>query len=135
MRTRIAIDPNVRVRGNGTYAGFEDVEGLPVVGGPVEVWEPESGVRGSGLIREIDRNRRLIYLDVDWASLTLRAPETAPQYIANALVRVSQASVQALCTMPTNLGANLDNVAAWLFESEDMGCERFIYNKFQSASS
>ncbi len=70
MRTRIAIDPNVRVRGNETYAGFEDVRGkVPDVGVQVEVWEPESGVVGVGKVTEIDQDRQLVYVKVDWTSL------------------------------------------------------------------
>jgi hypothetical protein len=72
MRTRIAIDPNVRVWGDKTYAGFEDVQGIPVVGGYVEVWESESGASGFGQVTAIDHDRGLVYLSVDWAAL--RAP-------------------------------------------------------------
>lgn len=73
MRTRIAIDPNVRLKGNETYAGFEDVQDVqdvPDVGDEVEVWEPESRVVGFGRVTAIDNDRRLIYLTVDWASLS-----------------------------------------------------------------
>src|SRR4051794_31675710 len=70
--TRIAIDLNVRVRGNETYAGFEDVEGpLPSHHGElVEVYERESGASGKAEVRDIDNERRLIFLAVDWAGLT-----------------------------------------------------------------
>ncbi len=47
-RTRVAIDPNVRVRGNSTYAGFEDVDGPISVGEEVEVYEAEAGLTGIG---------------------------------------------------------------------------------------
>jgi hypothetical protein len=67
--TRVMIDPNVRVRGNGTYAGFEDVDGPLTVGELVEVYEAESGITGEGRITEIDADRELVYLSVDWASL------------------------------------------------------------------
>ncbi len=76
MRTRITIDPNIRVRGNGTFAGFEDVQGVPVVGGEVEVWEPESRVVGSGRVTAIDHDRGLVYLAVEWSSLR-QEPEVA----------------------------------------------------------
>lgn len=75
-QTRVAIDPNVRVRGNGTYAGFEDVDGPMAVGEDVQVYEPESGLVGKGRVTEIDRERELIYLSVDWSSLT---DEARPQ--------------------------------------------------------
>lgn len=68
--TRVAIDPNIRVRGNGTYAGFEDVTGPIAVGEEVEVYEPEGGLVGTGRVTEIDGSRELVYLSVDWASLT-----------------------------------------------------------------
>ncbi len=72
-RTRIAIDPNVRVRGNGTYAGFEDVDGPLALHLPVQVHEPESGLVGTGVITEIDPARELVYLSVDWSSLRAEA--------------------------------------------------------------
>jgi hypothetical protein len=81
--TRVTIDPNVRVRGNGTYAGFEDVDGPMAVGETVEVHEPESGLVGVGRITEIDGTRKLVYLSVDWSSLTdetTPAAPTGPQY-------------------------------------------------------
>lgn len=73
-QTRVAIDPNVRVRGNGTYAGFEDVDGPMAVGDDVQVYEPESGLVGEGRVTEIDRDRELIYLSVDWSTLTDEEP-------------------------------------------------------------
>jgi len=87
MRIRIAIDPNVRVRGNGTYAGFEDVQwaltGLQVdglqVGDAVEVFERESDLTGEGRVTEIDGAKSLVYLSVDWS--TLRPRVQAPQKV------------------------------------------------------
>jgi len=70
QRTKVAIDPNVRVRGNDTYTGFEDVTGPIAVGEVVDVYEPESGVAGEGRVTEIDGNKELVYLSVDWSSLT-----------------------------------------------------------------
>jgi hypothetical protein len=75
-RTRIAIDPNVRVRGNGTYAGFEDVDGAITLNEQVEVYEPESGLTGSGRVTDIDADRELVFLSVEWSSL---AEEASPQ--------------------------------------------------------
>lgn len=69
-RTRIEIDPNVRVRGNGTYAGFEDVTGDLVMGDGVEVFESESGLHGTARITEIDVQRQLVYLSLEWSQLT-----------------------------------------------------------------
>jgi hypothetical protein len=80
-KTRVAIDPNVRVRGNGTYAGFEDVEGPVAPNEAVEVYEAESGLTGQGRVTDIDVNGELIYLSVDWSSLAEgvpRPPSSAP---------------------------------------------------------
>jgi hypothetical protein len=69
VRACVDIDLNVRVRGNQTFTGIEDVHGPIDVGDEVLVREPESGVRGNGRIVEIDHQRRVVYLDVDWPSL------------------------------------------------------------------
>jgi hypothetical protein len=78
-KTRIAIDPNVRVRGNGTYAGFEDVSGPIAVGDQVEVYEGESNLVGQGRVTEIDVERELVYLSVDWSSLSDEVVPQVPQ--------------------------------------------------------
>jgi len=73
MSVELAIDPNVRVAGNETYAGFEDIldgkiediqEGLSIT-----VREPEAGLVGDGTVSRVDRLRELIYISVDWKSL------------------------------------------------------------------
>jgi hypothetical protein len=69
-RTRVEIDLNVRVRGNDTFVAFDDVYGPIAVGERIEVFESESGVSGDGRITEIDGNRELVYLSVDWSSLS-----------------------------------------------------------------
>lgn len=70
MSTRIAIDLNVRVNGGQTYAGFEDIEGeMPMKGELVVVYERESNVSGKAEVAEIDVDRQLIYLHVDWSAL------------------------------------------------------------------
>jgi hypothetical protein len=84
MLTMIEIDLNVRVRGNGTYAGFEDVTGSLSVGEQVEVFESESSLVGVGRVTEIDPVRQLVYLSVDWASLRPGvpvAPEPRPEVL------------------------------------------------------
>lgn len=68
-RPRVAIDPNVRVRGDQTFASLENVTGSPVAGDAVEVYEPESGLAGDGTVTEIDRDRGLIYVSAVWPSL------------------------------------------------------------------
>ena len=70
---RVRIDPNVRVRGNRTLVGFDDVEGFDAatlhIGEAVTVYEPEAGLRGFGSVIEIDPDKRLVILGVDWPSL------------------------------------------------------------------
>lgn len=69
---KIAFDPNVRVEGNQTYVGFEDVQGDPShlsIGQKITVFESESKAETSGIITQIDSENRLIYLWVDWKNL------------------------------------------------------------------
>lgn len=74
--TEIMIDPNVRVSGGLTFSGFEDVRGpMPAVDHEVLVREPEANLVAVGVVRHIDRNDRLIYIEVDWAQL---APDQLP---------------------------------------------------------
>ena len=77
MKTRIRIDPNMRVRGNHTLAERQDVEGPVVVGAAVEVYEPEADILGLGRIVEVDADRDLIVIAVDWPSLRPRLQEQA----------------------------------------------------------
>lgn len=75
MTVRIVIDPNVRVRGNKTYAGFEDVltrtrmttADRPVQpGDKVLAVEPESSIVTDATVVDVDYERKIIYLAVDW---------------------------------------------------------------------
>lgn len=72
MTIRIRIDPNVRVRGNLTYADIDDdVSGGDLrLGCGVEVFEDEACISGTGRVCEIDLIKNLVYVAVDWASLT-----------------------------------------------------------------
>lgn len=80
MKAKVRIDLNVRVRGNGTFAGFEDLlEGSLGVGEEVIVVEDESGVSGPARVSEIDLNSQLIYLDVEWAELKRPSPSAPSQ--------------------------------------------------------
>jgi len=81
VKTQVEIDPNVRVRGQLTYARLGDVKGPLAVGQTVEVVEPESDLVGVGRVVEIDAVHSFVYLGVDWASFGPRiaAAETAPQ--------------------------------------------------------
>lgn len=83
-RTRISIDLNVRVRGNNTYVGFEQVFGPVSVGELVEVYEAESGLSGEGRITEIDGERELVFISVDWSALSEKEPEETRVSVSNA---------------------------------------------------
>jgi hypothetical protein len=74
--TEIMIDPNVRVAGNLTFSGFEDVRGeMPALGDYVVVREPEANLVTVGEVRRIDDHDELIYLAIDWKTLV---PEHIP---------------------------------------------------------
>ena|SRR5258705_8594059 len=82
METEIMIDPNVRVAGNETFSGFEDVRGpMPVKGQRVVVREPEADLVGDGVVSRVDRTARLIYIAVDWPSLVPSLPPTPEQLL------------------------------------------------------
>jgi hypothetical protein len=82
MTARIAIDPNVRVRDNETYAGLEDVDGDITCGSRVVVYEPESGLVGPAEVTEIDTDKQLVYLAVDWQALARPEAEQVPPWTA-----------------------------------------------------
>jgi len=71
-RTRVEIDPNVRVRGNQTRTGMRYVHGPIAVGDTVTVYEPEADLEGYGAITEIDYNKQLVWIWVNWASVQPR---------------------------------------------------------------
>ncbi|MBV9764110.1 MAG: hypothetical protein JOZ48_04620 [Acidobacteriaceae bacterium] len=91
--TRISIDPNIRVRGNGTVAGFEDVDGYLLVGLDVEIYEEEADIVGRGKVTEIDVDRQLVFLSIDWGSLqdasTVSRTENLPAPAAPEQISVS----------------------------------------------
>lgn len=69
---RAEIDLNVRGSMNRTIVGFEDIDGADSdisEAAEVEVYESESGAIGRGRIARIDYLRRIVWLDVNWASL------------------------------------------------------------------
>jgi hypothetical protein len=70
-RARVAVDLNIHVRGDQTYAGLGDVTGSPLAGDTVEVYEPSSGLAGDGVITEIDEDNGLVYLAVNQSSLAV----------------------------------------------------------------
>lgn len=89
MVARIAIDPNIRVRGNQTFAGIEDVEGDVAAGSHVVVYERESGLTGPAEVTEVDRARGLVYLDVDWTRLRERNRRPARGTLLDALAKLA----------------------------------------------
>jgi hypothetical protein len=97
--TEVIIDPNVRVAGNETFAGFEDIRGaMPDKGWRVIVREPESNLVGYGRVTRLDDADRLIYLAVNWAELVperILSPEE--------LMQLSRGAVPA--GIPTFAGA------------------------------
>jgi hypothetical protein len=68
MTVRIAVDLNVRVRGDQTYAGLEDADGPVAVGDPVLAVEPFDRIAADAKVTGIDEEKQLVYLKVDWHS-------------------------------------------------------------------
>ncbi|MGV9710872.1 hypothetical protein ACWDTI_09430 [Gordonia sp. NPDC003424] len=70
MTTQVAIDPNVRVAGNETFSGFEDIRGpRPAEGDRVIVTVEETDVVGFATVTRVDDSDQLIYLAVNWSEL------------------------------------------------------------------
>jgi hypothetical protein len=67
--SRVEIDPNVRVRGNQTFSGLENVYGPIAIGQAVQVFEPEANIVGDAWVSDIDNDKGLVYLRVMWSSL------------------------------------------------------------------
>lgn len=66
------IDPNVRVRGNQTFVGYEHLEGVVELGKPILCWENETDSVADGVVTDIDVQRRVVYIDVAWKSFRRR---------------------------------------------------------------
>lgn len=96
MAARVTIDPNVRVRGNQTYAGLEDVQGIVAVGSHVEVYEPEAGLIGPAEVTDIDHERQLVYLAVDWEQLREQPASGHPFGVLAEAARRLQAAIEAI---------------------------------------
>lgn len=112
-RTRVTIDPNIRVCGNSTYAGFEDVDGPIAVGEAVEVYEAESGLTGQGSVTEIDADRQLIYLSVNWSSLTEEVQHEPPAPVGAVLYISAGASTSEDDWMSASVRPSLAYVSLW----------------------
>jgi hypothetical protein len=50
----------------------------PLATAPAAVYEPESGLTGTAEVTEVDRDRRLVYLAVDWSRLRVQPPAARP---------------------------------------------------------
>jgi hypothetical protein len=65
------IDPNVRIKGDRTYTGFEDLHldgrDMVVPGDHVRAIEYESGASCVATVHEVDTARRIVVLEVPWA--------------------------------------------------------------------
>jgi hypothetical protein len=68
MTVRIAVDLNVRVRGNQTYTSLDDADGPVAPGDKVLAVEPETGIMADATVADVFEEHRLVYLDVDWHS-------------------------------------------------------------------
>lgn len=62
----LEIDPNVRVRGNQTFVGYEDCSDVPAEGEVVRVFQPDYRIETTATVSEVSRDSQLIYLRVDW---------------------------------------------------------------------
>jgi uncharacterized Rossmann fold enzyme len=78
MTARIVIDPNVRIRGNQTYSGFKDVQGPIAVGDKALAVEAEDGIVTDAEVTDIDEEKRIVYLAVDWRGWRDDDPGAAP---------------------------------------------------------
>lgn len=73
---RVIIDQNIRLsfgdKNDATYSGYEDVIGeeLPRPKEHVYVVEIESGLTGHARVLGMDTEKRLLFLDVDWNTLS-----------------------------------------------------------------
>lgn len=68
MTVRVAIDLNVRVRGNQTYSALHDADGLVSVGDKVLAVEPETGIMADATVTDVSEQFGFVYLKVDWNS-------------------------------------------------------------------
>jgi hypothetical protein len=79
VTVRVEIDLNVRIGRDLTYSGYEDIEGIDPAGltrhTAVEAYERESGLHGPATVAGVDRERRLVYLSIDWSQLHLDGSE------------------------------------------------------------
>lgn len=68
MTVRIAVDLNVRVRGNQTYSALDDADGPVAVGDKVLAVEVESGTAADAVVTDVSYEFGFAYLEVDWGS-------------------------------------------------------------------
>jgi hypothetical protein len=68
VTVRIAVDLNVRVRGNQTYSALDDANGPVAIGDKVLAVEPESGIVADARVTDVSEQFGFVYLEVDWHS-------------------------------------------------------------------
>ena len=69
MGARVPIDLNDRTRDALTRARLEDVTGAVTIGARITAYEPEDGVAADARVVEIDEEKQLVVLAVDWSTL------------------------------------------------------------------
>lgn len=88
--TQILIDPNVRVEGNETFAGFEDVRGsLPSEGEQIIAIVEDTDVVGLAHVTRVSPEDRLIYLAVEWDRLAPIESITPDELVARVNAHIS----------------------------------------------
>lgn len=65
MTARVAVDMNVR---GGTVAGIDDAGGPVAIGDQVLAVDPFDGLVTDGTVLDMDQEKRLLYLAVDWGT-------------------------------------------------------------------
>src|SRR5674476_562173 len=132
MTTEIRIDPNVRVEGNMTYAGYEDLLNVtepPKVGEVVLVRETESDIVGWATVARVDPLTKLIYLSLDWAALRLEtlSPLVLTENFDNAAQYFATWTVaQPAELFRTNLSSSVAVAAQQLLESSSSSSSRAV---------
>lgn len=105
------IDPNVRVAGNETFSGFEDVRGpMPTEGQHVVVREPEGDLIGAGVVTRLDQAARLIYIAVDWPSIVPSVPPTPDELLPHPGASYAVAQTKTQCYAEGGLVRAADSV-------------------------
>lgn len=67
-KIRVRIDPKVRIHGQLTFAGFDDVDGnkVPKVGESVIAFHEPTGAEAAAVVTDRLEDAQLLYLGVAW---------------------------------------------------------------------